>query len=402
MAVYKYQALTQEGKKVSGTQQADSDRQARFQLLERQLVPVSVKIQGGSDASGKGRLRRRLSTRVLANFTRQFAVLINSGLTVDEALLAISEQKLSGDIQKIARQIREKVLEGNSLSDAVRQQNCFGVLYETMILAGEKSGSLGNILQRLADFVEESHALVNNVRMAIAYPFILVLISVASISVLMAYVVPKIIEQFDRSKDNLPLITEVLIWISDFLSTYYLLIIGAVVLFAVSLRLLVRQPRAQFMIHRWILSVPFFSHMSVLVNFARYTRTLDILMSSGLNLTDALGISEQTVRNRVIRAELMQVNTQVKEGLGFGTALAEVTHIPPVVLYMLANGERSGELPLMFQRVAGMLETEFSAKVKMALTIFEPLLILLMGLIVLFIVMAILLPILELNNMAMF
>lgn len=403
MAAFDYVAMNPEGQRKKGIVQADTDRHARQLIREQGLYPVSVESeQNSSVATNKLPFNRaHLSHLELSEFTRQFAVLLEAGIPIDEALSALASQPGQPRVKRSALKLRSLLMEGYSLSDAMAQQpGVFSRLYRSMVSAGEQSGALGAVLGRLADYLDSSRTLKNNIRMALAYPLILTLVALGVIFVLMSYVVPKIVEQFNHASQSLPALTELLISISAFLNQnwiYLLLLTGSgCLLFMAALR----NQRFCYLLDRSLLKLPVFRSYIALIGFARLSRTLSILLSSGINLLDALKVAVQVVGNAALREQLVQVHDQVKQGASLTSAFHRL-QTPPMLMCLIENGERSGELEPAFNRAANMMESALEERIKFALTLFEPLLILVMGGCVLGIVLAILLPIIELNNMTL-
>jgi len=403
MAAFDYVAVNSAGQRSKGIVQAETGRHARQLIRERGLYPVSVQSEQTHSVSTSPFTfnRGHLSHLELAEFTRQFAVLLEAGIPIDEALSALASQSGQPRVTRCALKLRSLLMEGHSLSEAMAQQpGIFSRLYRSMVSAGEQSGALGGVLERLADYLDSSRALKNNIRMALAYPLILSVVALGVIFVLMSYVVPKIVEQFNHASQSLPALTELLISISAFLNQYWiylLLIIAAVcLLFMAALR----NQRFCYLLDRGLLTLPVFRHYVALIGFARLSRTLSILLSSGINLLDALKVAVQVVGNGALREQLLQVHEQVKQGGSLASGFQRL-NTPPMLMCLIENGERSGELEPAFNRAANMMETSLEERIKFALTLFEPLLILVMGGCVLGIVLAILLPILELNNMTL-
>ncbi|WP_415882121.1 type II secretion system inner membrane protein GspF [Neptuniibacter sp. QD34_54] len=401
MAAFDYVAINPTGDKERGVIQADSERHARQLIREQGLYPVTIALGKIKAVKGITLHRSSLNHLELTEFTRQFAVLLEAGIPIDEALLALSSQQSHIRVKRCALGLRSLLMEGHSLSDAMAQQPAvFSRLYRSMVAAGEQSGALSAVLERLADYLESSRALKSSIRMALAYPAILTLVAVGVIFVLMSYVVPKIVDQFNHAGQTLPALTEFLIVVSRFLNDYWMAILAVIALGLVLLGWCLKYESVRYKIDSLFLRLPILRRYLTLIAFARLSRTLAILLSSGINLLDALKVATQVIENRVLRDQLSDIHEQVKQGASIAKAF-DTTEAPPMFRCLVENGEKSGELASSFKRAAVMMEGTLEERIKMALTLFEPLLILIMGGCVLAIVLAILLPILELNNMTL-
>lgn len=403
MAAFDYTAIDKAGRKQKGVLQADSERQAREILMEKALLPVEVKAaQKENKSSASIGWVSGLRSSEKADFTRQFAVLVDSGVPVDEALLAISKQHQSVRIKRLVLALRSDVLEGRSLSESIgKQPRTFDALYRSMVEAGEESGALGKVLMRLADHQEQRRELDQSVTNAMVYPMILVIVAIAIISVLMTYVVPKVVSQFDRASQQLPWMTELLITISDLIRHYGVFAVLLAVIVFTGIRVALRNPKIKVGFEKAVLRLPVIKGVVTNLVCARFARAMDIMVSSGMPLLDAMKVGISATGHLFAEHQLRRVAEQVAEGTSLETALRKMSFMPPLVVCMIGNGERSGNLAGMFSRTATILEQTVSARIRVAMALFEPLLILVMGAVVLFIVMAILLPLLELNNMTM-
>lgn len=410
MAAYDYVALNQKGRRLTGVVQADSEYQARNLLREQSLLPVEVQSNiTSSDQKGPG---QRLTTYLnpsagmsniqLVAFSRHLAILISSGIPVADALEAVAAQQTRPRSRRVILEIRSSILEGYSLSDSfAAYPGVFSPLFITMVKAGEQAGALGSVLERLADFLESRREFQSNIRAALVYPAVLTLVSVLVIALLMAYVVPKIVSQFDHVGQMLPFATRVLIEISSILSAYGVWIALGVFLIVTSFRWILTWPAIRSKWHRLQLKTPGLKFFVLASDYARLTRTMEILLDSGLPALPSLKVSSGTMTNTALLHQITDVAQKVEEGQSLSQAFQEVNDCPPLLVCMIANGEQTGELVQMFRRIASLLENDLRSTIKISLALFEPLLILMMGGTVLFIVMSILLPILELNNMTM-
>lgn len=405
MAAFSYRALTGEGKPRRGLIEADSPRQARALLRERGLLPTTVESEGPAKAE-KGswlRLERPLPATDVALLTRQLATLLDSGLPLEEALYAITRQSNSQRLKATVLSVRARILEGHSLASALSEYpRSFSELYRAMVTAGEESGHLGGILLRLAEHGERLQQIRAKVQVALIYPVVLTLVAIGVITLLMTYVVPKVIEQFDHAQQTLPLLTRQLIFISEGLQQYGLHMLGALVVLALGARWWLRDSSRRQAWHRTQLRLPLIGTFVLGQQSLQFARTLAILVGSGLDLLQSLKVAAGPMTNLHLKQAVTQATELVREGCSLSHALERSGPFPPLLVYMIANGERSGELERMLDKAAENQEAEFEARVAWMLGLFEPALILVMGGIVLCIVLAILLPILELNNMTAF
>ena len=403
MAAYEYQALDGKGRRKQGVLEADSARQIRQQLREMGLTPLEVTEtveKAQREASGFSLLRPSMSTADLALITRQLSTLVAAALPIEESLKAVAEQCEKPKQRTLISAVRGKVLEGHSLAEAMGTfPSVFDLLYRAMVAAGEKSGHLEKVLNRLADYTEQRQQMKNKLLQAMIYPIVLTLVAVGVIAILLSSVVPKVVEQFVHMKQELPLSTRFLMGASDFVRDYGF---GLVLLFALGIALFRwwnSKPARRIRYHALVLRLPVIGRVARGINTARYARTLSILNSSAVPLLEGMRISGEVLTNDYARARLVEASERVREGSSLRASLEQTKLFPPMMLHMIASGERSGELDSMLERAADNQDREFEGQVNLALGVFEPALVVSMAAIVLFIVMAILQPILELNNM---
>ncbi len=403
MAAYEYQALDAKGRRKHGVLEADSARLVRQQLREQGLTPLEVTEtveKARREASGFSLFRPSMSTGDLALITRQLATLVAAALPIEESLKAVAEQCEKPKQRTLISAVRGKVLEGHAMAEAMATfPSVFDQLYRAMVAAGEKSGHLEKVLNRLADYTEQRQQMKNKLMQAMIYPIVLTLVAVGVIAILLSSVVPKVVEQFVHMKQELPLSTRILMGASDFVRDYGLavvLLLGCALLF---FRWWNRKPERRIRYHDLLLRLPVIGRVARGINTARYARTLSILNSSAVPLLEGMRISGEVLTNDYARARLVAASERVREGSSLRTALEQTKLFPPMMLHMIASGERSGELDNMLERAADNQDREFEGQVNIALGVFEPALVVSMAAIVLFIVMSILQPILELNNM---
>jgi general secretion pathway protein F len=401
MPAFAYQALTAQGKKIKGVLESDSLRQARNQLRERGLLPLEVLPTAEKQAKNKGSwLQPSVSAADLALLTRQMATLIQANLPVEEALFGVAEQNDKPALKSLMLALRAKVKEGYSLAQALRDfPHVFNDLYCATVEAGQESGSLDLVLERLADYTEARQALQQRISLALFYPGLLTLMAIGVVFALLTYVVPEVVKVFDNIGQNLPPLTQGLIAVSAFFQNYALYLIAAIVALLLILRQLWKNPAIR---RRWqalLLHLPIIGTLERAGNTSRFARTFSMLMSAGVTGLQSLKISGQVMNNLPMQDSVAQAAQKVSEGSSFARALAERKIFPPMLIQLIASGERSGTLPDMLERGAKQQERELEGIIATVLGLFEPLLILVMGGIVLVIVIAILLPIFELNQL---
>ncbi|MGB8857428.1 MAG: type II secretion system inner membrane protein GspF [Burkholderiales bacterium] len=404
MAGFKYQAMDATGKLKKGVLEVDSLRQARANLREDGLIPLEVEaLVQQEQKPGMRRSafsRRKISSSELSLMTRQFATLIGSGLTVEQTMNALIEQAEGEQQRQILAGIRGEVLAGNTLSASMGQYpHVFPELYRTLVRAGEQSGQLSEVLSRLADYTEESQALRQKVTLAFVYPGIISLVAVAVITGLLTYVVPQVVEVFRNTNQTLPLLTRLLIGLSDFLRTTGIFWLIAL---AIGVWLFSRAMRAEafrLSVHRFLLRVPVVGRLIRCINTARLASTLAILTGSRVPLLNALQAGVGVMNNLPMKNALEEAQRMVREGAPLSRSLGVSKMFPPVMVHLIASGEASGKLDTMLERVATQQTREIENRVSTLTALLEPILILTMGVMVLIIVLAILLPIFELNQL---
>lgn len=410
MGAFSYRALDNGGRLIKGVLEADSERQVRAQLRSRALKPVEVTAVAGSEgrtansaegAGWRGWFKPRIAQRDLALLTRQLATLIQSNLPVDEALTATAQQARKPRIKGLMLQVRARVLEGHTLAYALGDfPQVFNEMYRAMVRAGESAGFLGSVLERLADYTENSQYTRQKLMMAMIYPIILMVVAMAVISLLMIFVVPDLVKLFVHTKAELPVLTSMLITASDFFASYrFPLTLVAIVALLFGVRRLLREPRRRRAWHRLLLKLPLVGELLVSMDTARFASTLSILTSSGVPLLEGLKIAGEVLSNLELRAGSQQVAMAVQEGSSLHRALAQTELFPPMMVHMVASGEASGELEAMLGRSAKNQERELEMTLGSMMAVVEPLMVVTMAVIVGVIVLAILLPIVEMNNL---
>ena len=404
MAAFEYQALDTKGKQHKGVLEADSSRQIRQQLRDKGWMPLSVNsVSEKQSKAGLFSFLSRgpsLSTADLALITRQLATLIAAGLPIDESLKAVSEQSEKQVVKSMVLSIRAKVLEGHTLANALKEfPRAFPHLYRATVSAGEHAGHLDSVLNKLADYTESQQAAHTKIKLAAMYPIILCIVAVGIVVLLLAYVVPDIVEVFVRNGQDLPALTQLMLDISYLITHYGLFIAIVFGLALTSFFYALRNKKFKYRYHQFLLTAPGIKSFTKSANTARYISTLAILTSSGVPLVEAMRIASQVVENLPIQSGVKDATIQVSEGGSLSRALTATGHFSPMMLHMIASGESSGELDDMLARTSAQQQASLEATIEALVKMFEPLMLLTMGAIVATIVTAIMLPILELQNM---
>lgn len=405
MAAFKYKALDASGKVVKGILEGDSERQVRSQLRTKNLRPLEVGSAARRSLSSSGGPRSglfgpRLSAGEVALVTRQLSTLVASALPLDECLQAAAEQTRKGSTKALLLQVRSKVAEGHTLAHAMTQfPQTFGEMYRAMVNAGEQAGQLGPVLEQLAEYTESRQHTAQKLQMALIYPFVLIGVAIAVVTALMVFVVPELVGIFAQTKNDLPPLTIALIATSDFLSNYGLVLFLGIVAALLVFQRLLKRPSNKRIWDGVLLRVPGIRRVLIGMDTARFSSTLSILMASGVPLLDALKIAGAVMNNLVLREASAEVALKVQEGSSLNRALGQEPFFPPMMVHMVASGETSGELETMLDRSATNQERELEMTLGTVMGLFEPIMVVVMGGLVLTIVMAILLPIFDLNTM---
>lgn len=405
MPAYHYIAVNQSGKEQKGVVEADNEKAARQVLRDRSLMPVQIRaVHEKKRMQTESRFAflhvRGMSSKDIALFTRQFATLLAAGLPIEEALAAVAEQTDKAQSKGLILSVRSAVLEGHSLAVAMREHpTAFSALFCATIAAGEKSGHLDKVLLRLADYTEQQWNMRQKLKTALIYPAMIVLVAFGIVGFLLEYVVPKMISVYANLKQSLPLMTQVLIAISYFVQHYGLvllvILLAGVMAWMYALK---RSATLRTRAHLFLLTLPIIGPAIKTANTARFSRTLSILSASGVPVLEAMTISAQLITNIPIRQAVEQAVYRVREGAAIHLALKQAHYFPSMSIHMIASGEASGQLENMLERVAKTQEEDIVRLIDVSLALFEPAVILVMGAIVLFIVLAVLLPIFQLNQ----
>ena len=410
MAAFEYNALNPKGKTEKGLIEADTARQARQLLRDRGLLPTELKevaeqsSTGSSSIKSAGLFQRRnnsLSSADLALFTRQLATLFRSGLPLDEALTVVAQQTETAKVQRITLGIRARVVEGDSLASALDQfPGAFPILFRSTVEAGEQAGKLDHVLERLAEYVERSQELSSKVKGAAIYPIIMLVVATGVVMGMMTYVVPQVVEVFEGINAQLPLLTRAMIGLSDFLrKAWPVLIIGTIIAVWLFRRSLRNNEAFRRRFHQSMLGWPVIGRLVRGSNTGRFMRTLGILFGSGVPILEAMRIGAQVVENLPMREAIEEAAKRVREGAGLGRSLAASKLFPPIVVHLVSSGESSGRLDEMLERAADNQEKEVELRINVLMKLMEPTMTVVMGGIVLVIVLAILLPIFDLNTL---
>jgi general secretion pathway protein F len=402
MGAYQYVAVDNGGKEHKGVLEGDTARHVRQLLRERRLLPVEVfevESRGKTRQQGLG-VRRGMSSLDLALVTRQLATLLKAGLPLEEALLAVSEQCDKARLKSIVLGVRAKVMEGHSLAAGLEEYpQAFPPVYRATVAAGEQAGRLDSVLERLADYTESRHGLRQKISHAMIYPIVLTSLSFSIVVLMLVYVVPKVVGVFQSTGQQLPFMTRALIWLSTFLQHWWFAVAAAVVLAVLGVRRILRGENARRRFHSWLLRAPIIGRVIRGLNTARFTRTLSILSSSGVPVIEALRIGATVVSNLPMSDAVQEASLRVSEGAAIGRSLGRSKLFPPMSIHLISSGEQSGELDQMLARAAAHQESEMDSLLSTMLSVLEPALIIVMGLMVLAIVMAILLPIFQINQL---
>ncbi len=405
MAAFEYTALDDRGKQRKGVLEADSVRQIRQLLRDQGLVPLNVDVAAQrktSNANGAGLFQfgRNLTGLDRVLITRQLATLIGAGLPIEEALGAVAQQSEKQHVNALVMGIRSRVLEGHSLASSLAEfPSSFNELYRSTVAAGEQSGFLDKVLENLANYTERQFEARRNVEMALFYPMLLFVLALGIIGTLMIYVVPDMVGVLENMGQELPFVTLLLIGVSEFAAAFWWAILIGLGALVMGVRWMLNQPAMRLSWDRQKLGLPLVSRITRSSNAARYANTLSILNSSGVPLVEAMTIASEVVSNFWLRRRLVDATQRVSEGASLRAALEGVGYFPPMLLYMVASGEASGQLDTMLDRVATYQQAEVERIVTTLVRLFEPMMLLLMGGLVMFIVMAVLLPMLNMNQL---
>lgn len=404
MTTYSYKAVDNKGKDKSGVIQAESPRSARQLLRQKGLIVAHIQAaKEGKEKKGSFSFKRKaISTLELSLITRQFAILLNSGLSIEQALNALIEQLESSDQKTIMMGVKSEVLGGRPLAASLRMfPKVFPPVYCSLINAGEQSGSLAKVMTKLADHSDRTRDLTSKIMMALLYPVIVSVVAVVMIVALLVFVVPQVVKVFESSKQELPILTKIMIASSDGLRSYGWIIALAIIGAVVTVMRLLKKESFKISFHRRLLTIPVAGKLLINVDVARFTHILALLLASGVPMIAALEAGRDTVSNYMMKKAIDNAVKAVQEGVPLAVALSSQNAFPPVVIHLIASGEKSGNLDHLLEQAGAHQELELTHRSQLLTGILEPALILFMGGIVLLIVIAIMLPILNMNKMVM-
>ena len=404
MPAFRYEAVDAGGATKKGVLNSDSARSARAELRTLGLVPLKVDaIAAQVNAAGVAKRRgfgERLSTTELALFTRQMASLLEAGLPLEQAFTALLEQAERAYLRDLIASIRAEVIGGAALSDALsRHPRDFAEIYRALVASGEQIGQLSRVLSRLADYIERRNALVQKVRLAFTYPAIVTVVAFAIVIFLLTYVVPQIVSVFANTKQKLPLLTVIMLAISEFVRNYGIVVAIALIGAWFAWRRALENPSLKRRWHTWLLTAPMYGKFERSLNTARFASTLAITTGSGVPILRALETSRDTLSNVAMRELVEEASDAVREGVSLARSLSAQRHFPPMLVHMIRAGEITGELPAMLDRAAAAQEADLERRTLTVAGLLEPALILAMGVVVLLIVLAVLMPIIEINQL---
>ncbi len=404
MGAFEYTAVDNAGKQHKGVLEGDTAKQVRQLLREKQLLPLSVNESAKQESSRQSSfsLGSGLSSTDLSILTRQLATLVQSGMPLEESLAAIGEQSENSRMKSIVLGVRARVREGFSLADGLNDfPRAFPDIYRSTVDAGEQSGHLDAVLERLADYTESRQELSQTVRNAMIYPAVLMGFCLLIITLMMAYVVPKVVGVFTNTGQELPVPTAILIATSDFVQSWGWLLVIMLVAAGFGFMRLLKVPELRRRFDQFVLRLPVVGRIVRGINTARFTRTFSIMTGSGVPILEGLRISGAVITSTPMREAVEEAALRIREGAPIGASLAKSRQFPPLCIHLISSGEASGELENMLGKAAGQQEREMNGLISTLLNILEPAMIIFMGVIVLGIVVALLLPIFEMNKLVL-
>jgi general secretion pathway protein F len=404
MGAFEYTAVDKAGKQQRGILEGDTARQVRQQLRDKDLLPLTVTESAEKESTRQASFsfNKGMSASDLAVLTRQLATLAQSGMPLEQALAAIGEQNENERITSIILGVRARVMEGYSLADGLKDfPRAFPDIYRATVEAGEQSGHLDAVLERLADYTESRQELVQKVRNAMIYPAVLMTFCLLIVTLMMTYVVPKVVGVFVNTGQELPGPTAALISISDFIQAYGWLVLLVLAGLGFAAARLLRQPGPKKSFDLFLLKIPVIGKIIRGLNTARFTRTFSIMTGSGVPVLEGLRISAEVVSNMPMRDAVSEATLRIREGAAIGKSLSKSGHFPPLCIHLITSGEASGQLEAMLGKAAGQQEREMDGLIGALLNILEPGMIILMGILVLSMVVALLMPIFEMNKLVL-
>lgn len=405
MQTFNYKAIDKNGKDKSGVLQAENAKQARQKLREMGLVVSHIESEKERKANTSRNVsfrKKAISSLELSLITRQLSILLNSGMSVEQSLAALADQLESQEQKSIMNGVRSEVLSGRPLAASLAMYpNVFPPVYCSLINAGEQSGSLASVMNKLADYSDKTRDLTSKIMMALLYPVIVSIVATMVIVALLVFVVPQVVKVFEASKQTLPLITRGMITTSNGLRSYGIYMLIIIILAIIGFARSLKKTENKINFHRRLLSLPIAGKLLTNIDIARFTNTLSMLLVSGVPMLHALEASKNTLSNFMLKTAIDKAITMVREGVGLAVALNTQKAFPPVVIHLIASGEKSGNLEHLLSQAGSHQELELSHRSQLLTGILEPALIVFMGAVVMLIVIGIMLPILNMNKMVM-
>ena len=404
MPAFEYVALNPQGKEIKGILEADSARQLRQTLRDQALTPMQVEpsnkqFDKDSNQHGFSLFTPKLKALDRVLFTRQLSTLLASSMPIEESLNAIAQQNEKQSNKALIMGIRSRVLEGNSLAQSLLEYpSSFSNLYCSSVAAGEQSGFLDQVLDNLSNYLEREHESYRNVEMALMYPIILLIVAFVIVGALMVYVLPDMIDVIENTGQTLPWATTLLISVTELLKSFWWVLLCGILALSLFIRGILNREKVRLIWDAYKFSLPIIGKIIRSSNSARFSNTLSILTKSGIPLVDAMKIASEVVANKALQTDLRTATQDVVEGKSLRESLENISHFPPMMMHMIGSGEQSGELDQMLARVAEYQQAEVERLVSTLVKLFEPAMMIIMGGTVLFIVMAVLLPILSMNQ----
>ena len=404
MPAFQYVALNPQGKEIKGILEADSARQLRQTLRDQALTPMQVEpsnkqFDKGSNQQVFSLFAPKLKALDRVLFTRQLSTLLASSMPIEESLNAIAQQNEKQSNKALIMGIRSRVLEGNSLAQSLLEYpSSFSNLYCSSVAAGEQSGFLDQVLDNLSNYLEREHESYRNVEMALMYPIILLIVAFVIVGALMVYVLPDMIDVIENTGQTLPWATTLLISVTELLKSFWWVLLCGILALSLFIRGILNREKVRLIWDAYKFSLPIIGKIIRSSNSARFSNTLSILTKSGIPLVDAMKIASEVVANKALQTDLRTATQDVVEGKSLRESLENISYFPPMMMHMIGSGEQSGELDQMLARVAEYQQAEVERLVSTLVKLFEPAMMIIMGGTVLFIVMAVLLPILSMNQ----
>lgn len=402
MPIYEYKAISAAGKPAKGSVNAPNPTEAKARLKKDGLYITEIRESSATEAAsvpGNVKFTKGVSVVDLSVMTRQLSTLVAANIPLVEALTALTDQVENPKLQKILSDIREKVNEGSTLANAMRPHSkIFSDLFVNMIHAGEASGSLDTVLNRLADYIENQSKLRGKVVSAMAYPLIMVFVGLSALVIIFTFIIPKIVTMYKNLKQALPLPTQIMIFLSKLFTSYWYIALGTALAVFFTARWYLNTPAGRYRFHRFLLNVPVFGGMFRMIAVTRFASTLSTLLSSGVPILSALDIVKNVIGNLVITDVVKAVRVNVSEGASISEPLKRSKEFPPMVVHMIAVGEKTGEVESMLEKVAQTYNNQLEAKISTITSLIEPLMIIGMAVVIGFVVFSVMLPIMNMGD----